>query len=895
MYSEDDDFSPYSSNSKKLAFLFEKSSVTTGGNSSLMYKAPKQPRNQQHQDDHAKAVSSTSLRSQVHSSDSCLSLILLKVVQTFKLENNEYKSQGKLGAAILGNSNGNHYQLILYKEKTSVVAQAVLTSQFWFAVQPNNYTTFYDKHKILWSILFDGTACAIEFCTRVAVARWNCSDKNDTLVQDLVVMEGSKSVEGSVLDISYTVSLLVSSNKVEENIESTGKITMTIASMKDSSEKVWESMLIGMSEGSKRCIVLPASQSEKWKKYVRDNSSCGVLLVVHLNNIKSNKSDYVVTSDLNTSAEQSEKIKNESIKDAKTNSASSVRANLISRMAKMGQATLPFKTGARVPTVSDSDETEEDGLSMESSDGMNKTCSTKNNIKQATQQSHYPDITRTSVPANQVMDNTDAANTMGRLSTYGGNLVPSSGHVTTTSYTSYVDPQLSLFLSDLRSHNSELRNNINRITCKVEKVLDKVDSLDSVDKLFEQLKSLEQKISQFTLMNQQNNENIGVARKDDRSFLLQKTINPLETLKKENTDLLLELSQMGSKVNELQAKIIHLETIKLGLQNQLVNEKDSRNVMQKEHVCLMEKLKSQLICHDSNIKNVQSSLDRVTEKVLPLENRIKEKSKFNFKSNEEDVKKIMKTVFENIKNKFSEDSKMYTSSEIHSALAEIIKLNTLEYLQNKTVDVKNKSSCESLTDTQEELNEQTCLTEISSVRLETNSNGTAVNDDKVNDKDNDDKVDTCKSDETMANSQEDSVLNCKDPLTFSERSSCNSDGKLKDVESSTSSVNDLTENQLPKNIECKLSKDSVDVELESQMYEIKEETKRDSEKCKEVLEDSEKFKEVLEDSEKCSESIDQSPRGSVVNDNIDENWRSQPPPLSFDEEDKNTDDDWLKM
>lgn len=50
------------------------------------------------------------------------------------------------------------------------------------------------------------------------------------------------------------------------------------------------------------------------------------------------------------------KARGASIKEALSSSPQAAKANLISRMAKMGQATLPFK-GA-VPTPSDSDETE---------------------------------------------------------------------------------------------------------------------------------------------------------------------------------------------------------------------------------------------------------------------------------------------------------------------------------------------------------------------------------------------------------------------------------------------------------------------------------------------------------------------------------------------------------
>lgn len=57
--------------------------------------------------------------------------------------------------------------------------------------------------------------------------------------------------------------------------------------------------------------------------------------------------------------------------------------------------------------------------------------------------------------------------------TYDGSLMQ-PGIFSTASYQPATDPQTSVYLSELRTHNTELRMNINRISDKIDRVIDKV-------------------------------------------------------------------------------------------------------------------------------------------------------------------------------------------------------------------------------------------------------------------------------------------------------------------------------------------------------------------------------------------------------------------------------------
>lgn len=64
-------------------------------------------------------------------------------------------------------SNQNTYKLVLYVIKTQPMAMIKITAEFKIALQKNNYASFYDESRQLWSIMFDTDELVVAFATQV--------------------------------------------------------------------------------------------------------------------------------------------------------------------------------------------------------------------------------------------------------------------------------------------------------------------------------------------------------------------------------------------------------------------------------------------------------------------------------------------------------------------------------------------------------------------------------------------------------------------------------------------------------------------------------------------------------------------------------------------------------
>lgn len=64
-------------------------------------------------------------------------------------------------------SSQNTYKIVLYVVKTQPTAIIRISPEFRIALQKNNYSSFYDESRQLWSILFDTEETIVEFATQV--------------------------------------------------------------------------------------------------------------------------------------------------------------------------------------------------------------------------------------------------------------------------------------------------------------------------------------------------------------------------------------------------------------------------------------------------------------------------------------------------------------------------------------------------------------------------------------------------------------------------------------------------------------------------------------------------------------------------------------------------------
>ncbi|CAG2056670.1 unnamed protein product [Timema podura] len=279
-------------------------------------------------------------------------------------EGSTYAPQGGLGAAVLGNVEAGIFELLLYKGKKQHITFAKITSKFQFTVQANNYGTFYDDQMQNWSIRFiEGSEHAVEFAREVGLARANCLEEDaaqSLQFQDLLAGEGPKvEIWGFPGDAFLSQNPI---NELDNNLKEERGLRVKLK------KGDWEEGLLGANKGLKRLIVLPPNMLGLWKDKVGANSR--VVLEVEIIRIKLGKDSRESTpnrlpslqdsgeSAIDSSTDDTSiKARGASISEALTNSPKTHKASIISRMAKMGQATLPLK-GAIPCNPSDSEETE---------------------------------------------------------------------------------------------------------------------------------------------------------------------------------------------------------------------------------------------------------------------------------------------------------------------------------------------------------------------------------------------------------------------------------------------------------------------------------------------------------------------------------------------------------
>ena len=116
-------------------------------------------------------------------------------VQVFKYLNGKYEPQGRLGLAILSSQANaqTQYRILMYVTRAQPVASVRLAAEFKLAVQKNNYASFYDDARQLWSILFDTEDVIASFATQITLCKCNLLMASGNvheavkLVQDLKV------------------------------------------------------------------------------------------------------------------------------------------------------------------------------------------------------------------------------------------------------------------------------------------------------------------------------------------------------------------------------------------------------------------------------------------------------------------------------------------------------------------------------------------------------------------------------------------------------------------------------------------------------------------------------------------------------------------------------------
>ncbi|XP_028635705.1 FK506-binding protein 15 isoform X1 [Grammomys surdaster] len=531
---DDTDFlSP--SGGAKLASLFGLDQATMGhGNEFFQYTAPKQPKKGQG----IAATGNQTAPKPAPATTGTSSVLFATAVHAYRYINGQYAKQGKFGAAVLGNHTTREYRILLYISQQQPVTVATIHLNFELMVRPNNYSTFYDDQRQNWSIMFESEKAAVAFNKQVCVAKCNSISSLDAvLCQDLVAAEGPAVETGDSLEVAYT-GWLLQNHMLGQVFDSTANKDKPLR-LKLGSGKVAKGLedgLLGMKKGGKRLIVTPsacAAGSEGvigWTqptdsilvfevevrrvKFARDSGSDGHSVssrdsaapspIPAADNLSA---DPVVTPPLPLKpGEPALRSKSNSLSEQITvnTSPDTVKAKLISRMAKMGQPMLPI-----LPPQLDSNDSEtEDATVLRGAGQSLVTPSVQPSLQpahpvlpQMASQAPQPSVSGLQTPSAALMQ-AASLDSHSAVSGNGQNFQPYAGvqaytYPQTPSVTSQLQPARPLFpaplsqaphfqgsgdmmsflMTEARQHNTEIRMAVNKVADKMDHLMTKVEEL----------------------------------------------------------------------------------------------------------------------------------------------------------------------------------------------------------------------------------------------------------------------------------------------------------------------------------------------------------------------------------------------------------------------------------
>nr|XP_055157884.1 FK506-binding protein 15 isoform X3 [Nyctereutes procyonoides] len=453
--------------------------------------------------------------------------------------NGQYVKQGKFGAAVLGNHTAREYRILLYISQQQSVTVARIHLNFELMVRPNNYSTFYDDQRQNWSIMFESEKAAVEFNKQVCIAKCNSTPSLDAVLsQDLIVAEGPAVEVGDSLEVAYT-SWLFQNHVLGQVLDSTANKDKLLRLKLGSGRviKAWEDGMLGMKKGGKRLLVIPpacATGSEGvigWTpspdsilvyeveirrvKFARDSGSDGHSISSRDSAAPSPipgadglSTDPVVsppTSAPFKSGEQALRVKSNSLSEQLTvnTNPDTVKAKLISRMAKMGQPMLPI-----LPPQLDSNDSEiEDVNALRGAAQPMAAPSMQPSLQpahpvipQMTTQAPQPSVSGLQVPSSALMQVTSldshsaGSGNAQSFQPYAGMQAYAYPH--TSAVTSQLQPARPLYptplsqshfqgsgdmasflMTEARQHNTEIRMAVSKVADKMDHLMTKVEEL----------------------------------------------------------------------------------------------------------------------------------------------------------------------------------------------------------------------------------------------------------------------------------------------------------------------------------------------------------------------------------------------------------------------------------
>ncbi|CAO2587773.1 FK506-binding protein 15, partial [Lemmus lemmus] len=524
-------------NSARLASLFGLDQANTGhGNEFFQYTAPKQPKKGQG----IAATGNQTAPKPAAATTGISSVLFATAVHAYRYINGQYAKQGRFGAAVLGNHTTREYRILLYISQQQPVAVATIHLNFELMVRSNNYSTFYDDQRQNWSIMFESEKAAVAFNKQVCVAKCNSNSSLDAvLCQDLVAAEGPAVDIGDSLEVTYT-GWLLQNQVLGQVFDSTANKDKPLR-LKLGSGKVVKGLedgLLGMKKGGKRLIIIPsacAAGSEGvigWAqptdsilvfevevrrvKLARDFGSDGYSVSSRdsaapspIPTADSLSGDPVVTPPIPLplkSGEPALRSKSNSLSEQPTlnTNPDTIKAKLISRMAKMGQPMLPILP----PQLGSSDSEMEDATVLRGAGQSLVAPSVQPSLQpahpvlpQMASHAPQPSVSGLQAPSTASMQVTPldphlavAGNAQNFQPCAGVQAYPYPQACSVTSQLQPVRPlypvplsqaphfqgsgdMMSFLMTEARQHNSEIRMAVSKVADKMDHLMTKVEEL----------------------------------------------------------------------------------------------------------------------------------------------------------------------------------------------------------------------------------------------------------------------------------------------------------------------------------------------------------------------------------------------------------------------------------
>uniref|UniRef100_A0A8C0X9T0 peptidylprolyl isomerase n=1 Tax=Castor canadensis TaxID=51338 RepID=A0A8C0X9T0_CASCN len=673
---DDTDFlSP--SGGARLASLFGLDQATAGhGNEFFQYTAPKQPKK-----GHGTASTGNQTTPKAAPASTGTSTVLVATaVHAYRYTNGQYVKQGKFGAAVLGNHTAREYRILLYISQQQTVTVARIHLNFELMVRPNNYSTFYDDHRQNWSIMFESEKAAVEFNKQVCIAKCNSTSSLDVVLsQDLTVVEGPAVEVGDSLEVAYT-GWLFQNHVLGQVFDSTAN----------------KDKLLRLKLGSRKVIKV---------KFARDSGSDGHSIsswdsaapspVPGADSLSADPVVLPPTSVPFKSGESALRTKSNSLSEQLTTNTSpdTVKAKLISRMAKMGQPMLPIL----LPQLDSNDSEIENALCGPGQPLVTPSIQPSLQpdhpvLPQMASQAPQPSVSGLQAPSAALMQvasldsHPSVSGNPQSFQPYAG--LQAYAYPQTSAVTSQLQPVRPLYpaplpqaphlqgsgdvasflMTEARQHNTEIRMAVSKVADKMDHLMTKVEELQkhsagnsmlipsmsvtmetsmimsNIQRIIQENERLKQEIFEKSSRIEEQNDKISeLIERNQRyveqsNLMMEKRNNSLQTAT-ENTQAKVteELAAATAQVSHLQLKMTSLQKKETQLQMQLTESLKETDLLRGQ----LSKLQTELSELQETSEQAQSKLksEKQNRKQLELKMTSLEEELTDLRAEKESLEK----------------------------------------------------------------------------------------------------------------------------------------------------------------------------------------------------------------------------------------------------------------